>query len=89
MKERVREEAKEERAHRGKEQGAMRTRRKWTAVLYYGAPIALTLFIPIAIIAGARARGVDIQYGWFAGILAFLILLSYLIFPSILGRRDE
>ncbi|GAA5345502.1 hypothetical protein [Planifilum fimeticola] len=67
----------------------MRARRRWVAFLYYAGLIAVTLFIPIAIIAGARARGFDVHYGWFAGILAFLILLAYLIYPSILGRRDE
>lgn len=67
----------------------MRARRRWVALLYYAGLIAVTLFIPIAIIAGARARGVDVHYGWIAGILAFLILLAYLIYPSILGHRDE
>jgi len=59
------------------------------AILYYAGLIAVTLFIPIAIIVGTRARGIDVYYGWIAGILAFLILFAYLIYPSILGHRDE
>lgn len=67
----------------------MRSRRRWMAFLYYAGLAFITLFIPIAIIAGTRTRGIDEYYGWIGGILAFLILFAYLIYPSILGHRDE
>lgn len=67
----------------------MRTRRRWIAALYYAALIAITLFIPFAIIYGTWSREIDVYYGWVGGILAFLILFAYLIYPSILGHRDE
>lgn len=87
MKEERREEAKGQMDPReGRSRDVMRTRRRWAAFLYNAGLFALTLFIPIAIIAGTRARGVDVYYGWIAGILAFLILFAFLIYPAILGR---
>ncbi len=66
-------------------------RRRWTAGLYYAGLILLTLFIPAAIIIGTWNRGNESFYGVIAGIIAFLIFLAYLIYPTILGSggRNE
>lgn len=64
-------------------------RRKWLAVLYYAGLVALTLFMPLAIITVMRERGEPTAITWIFGGIAFFIWLSYLILPSWLGRRDE
>ncbi|MCS1351759.1 hypothetical protein [Mechercharimyces sp. CAU 1602] len=64
-------------------------RRRILGTIYYIGLIVISLFIPLAIIGSVLTRGDEVTSGWVGGILAFIVLMAYLIIPNILGRRDE
>ncbi|PTX59139.1 hypothetical protein C8P63_11384 [Melghirimyces profundicolus] len=64
----------------------MNRTRRWVAGSYHLLMFLATLMIPLLIFYGSRGRGADTGYGMVGAILAFAVLLAYLIIPNLKRR---
>lgn len=65
-----------------------RARRLAKARSYNALLILLTVGIPALLVVGTWLDGDSLFYGVAVAVLAFLILLMYVVYPNWLNRRD-
>lgn len=65
-----------------------RARRLAKARSYNALLILLTVGIPALLVVGTWLDGGSLFYGVAVAVLAFLILLMYVVYPNWLNRRD-